>query len=327
MANYNNNYNVAKTANEIAAKQPFSTFMKTVGNKLVANTINDEKRRNQFIANIVSAVSTNPTLQECDKTSIVAAALQAEALHFPINNSLGYVYLVPFNDKKKGKVAQFMISYKGYIQLAIRSGYYKALEVTDVREGELAAYNPLKGQTFNWCNNYEERLSKRVIGYVARLELVNGFAKEIYWTYEAMLDHADKYSQAFSKNAVFNDNPNKCKVSYEDYLAGKYNSDDEWKYSSYWYKDFQEMAYKTMLRQLLSKWGIMSVEMQEAYVNDQAAFDEAGNRDYIDSNVAYNKTQEEQKEMGKTEIPQAPTPQPTPQPTTADDVDIEWMNE
>lgn len=319
------NYNVAKaTANQVGqAQQPFSTFMKNVGIKLVANTITDSKRKTQFIANLVSAVSNNPTLQDCDQVSVVAAALQAEALHFPINNALGYVYLVPFNDKNSGmKKAQFQIGYKGYIQLAIRSGQYKSLEVTDVREGELAKFNPLTGQEFNW-KDYSERISLPVIGYVARLELVNGFSKEIYWTYEKMLDHADKYSQAFSKNAVVSQYPKKCKVSYDDYLAGNYPKEDEWKYSSFWYKDWQEMAYKTMLRQLLSKWGIMSVEMQEAFINDQAAFDENEKRDYIDSQQAFNNVAAEQdQQMG------AETPNYEDAPTTpAQDSIPDWMND
>ena len=116
----------------------FSTFMSTVGTKLVANTLQDKERQNQFIANIVSAVSSNKQLAECDQVSVLSAALQAEAMKFPINNSLGYVYLVPFNDKKSGmKKAQFQIGYKGYIQLAIRSGQYKDINVVEVKEGEV----------------------------------------------------------------------------------------------------------------------------------------------------------------------------------------------
>lgn len=256
-------------ANEIA-KASFSTFMQTTGNKLVANTLQDEKRRTQFVANIISAVSSNPTLKECDQVSIVSAALQAESLHFPINNSLGYVYLVPYNDKKKGKVAQFQIGYKGYIQLAIRSGQYKSINVVEVKEGELGEYDPLNGQKFNWIKDYEKRKAAKTIGYVGQFELVNGFKTQLYISYEEMLDHADTYSQAFSKD------------TYLQVQNGTYKG-EAWKLSSYWYKDFDSMSKKTVLRQLLSKWGIMSVEMQDAYIKDQAELKANGDYDYIDS--------------------------------------------
>ena len=249
----------------------FSTFMSTVGTKLVANTLQDKERQNQFIANIVSAVSNNKQLAECDQVSVLSAALQAEALKFPINNSLGYVYLVPFNDKKTGmKKAQFQIGYKGYIQLAIRSGLYKDINVCEVREGELASFNPLTGPRYNWIEDYEKRKNAKVIGYSAMLELTSGFHKEIFWRYEAMLDHADEYSQAFNKS------------DYQRLLRGEIPANEMWKYSSFWYKNFDEMAKKTVLRQLLSKWGIMSVEMQDAYVKDQATL-EGERPNYVDS--------------------------------------------
>lgn len=267
-------------ANEIA-KASFSTFMQTTGNKLVANTLQDEKRRTQFVANIISAVSSNPTLKECDQVSIVSAALQAESLHFPINNSLGYVYLVPFNDKKTGiKKAQFQIGYKGYIQLAIRSGQYKDINVVEVKEGELGEFDPLNGQKFNWIKDYEKRKSAKTIGYVGQLELVNGFKKQLYISYDEMLDHADTYSQAFSKD------------TFLQVQNGTYKG-EAWKLSSFWYKDFSQMAKKTVLRQMLSKWGIMSVEMQDAYIKDQAELKANGDYDYIDSREYTSGTTEE----------------------------------
>lgn len=249
----------------------FSTFMSTVGTKLVANTLQDKERQNQFIANIVSAVSSNKQLAECDQVSVLSAALQAEAMKFPINNSLGYVYLVPFNDKKSGmKKAQFQIGYKGYIQLAIRSGQYKDINVVEVKEGEVGEFNPLDGQQFNWIQNYELRKSKKTVGYVGQFELTTGFKKQFYMSYDEMLDHADEYSQAFNKS------------DYARLQRGEIPANEMWKYSSFWYKNFDEMAKKTILRQLLSKWGIMSVEMQDAYVKDQATL-EGEKPNYVDS--------------------------------------------
>lgn len=269
--NYNGN-NLAKTNNQVGqTQQGFGQFMATVGNKLVESTLQDPTRKQQFVANLVTAVANNPTLRECDQLSVVSAALQAEALHFPINNSLGYVYLVPFNDKKRGcKVAQFQIGYKGYIQLAIRSGQYKSINVVEVKEGELGEYDPLNGQSFHWIKDYATRKAAKTIGYVGQFELVNGFKTQLYISYEEMLDHADTYSQAFSAE------------TYKQLIAGTYKG-EAWKLSSFWYKDFDSMSKKTVLRQLLSKWGIMSVEMQEAFIKDQTEMKENGDYEYIDN--------------------------------------------
>lgn len=281
-------------------RSSFSNFMANVGNKLVSNVLEDPKRKQQFVANLVSAVSSNPTLQECNQVSIVSAALQAESLHFPINNSLGYVYLVSFNKteynpatKKRevvDKTAQFQIGYKGYIQLAIRSGQYKDISVVEVKEGELGSYDPLNGQKFNWIQDYEKRKALNTIGYVGQIELVNGFKKQLYISYEEMLDHADKYSQAFNK---------------ADYIAiqnGTYKG-EKWKVSSFWYSSFDDMAKKTVLRQLLSKWGIMSVEMTEAYIKDQSEIKEDSSYNYIDAKETYEKVEEQkEKEMASIKV-------------------------
>ena len=267
----NNKNNLARTNNQVGqTQQSFGQFMQTTGNKLVEASLQDPVRRQQFVANLVTAVANNPTLRECDKLSVVSAALQAESLHFPINNQLGYVYLVPYNDKILGKIVQLQIGYKGYIQMAIRSGYYEDINVVEVKEGELGAFDPLNGQKFNWIQDYDKRKAAKTIGYVAKLKLVTGFSKEIFWKYEAMLDHADTYSKAFSRE------------TYQQLQNGTYKG-EAWKLSSFWYKAFDEMAKKTLLRQLLSKWGIMSVEMQEAYIKDQAEMKENGDYEYIDN--------------------------------------------
>lgn len=293
-----------RTNQAVAEKRPaFSNFMATTGNKLIANVLEDPKRKQQFVANLVSAVSSNPTLQECNQASIVSAALQAESLHFPINNSLGYVYLVPFNKteynpqtKKReivDKTAQFQIGYKGYIQLAIRSGQYKDISVVEVKEGELGGYDPLNGQKFNWVQDYEKRKELKTIGYVGQIELVNGFKKQLYISYEEMLDHANTYSQAFDKE-------NYKKLQKGEKILDENGKDMSWKLSSFWYKSFDEMAKKTVLRQLLSKWGIMSVEMTEAYVKDQTEVQTDGSYDYIDAKTEYVKVEEKKEEQMAT---------------------------
>ena len=127
-----------------------------------------------------------------------------------------------------------------------------------------------------------ERENAPTIGYYAMFEYTNGFKKAMYWSKEKMLAHADKYSKAFHVKAVENRNPKYSRVSYEDFLAGKYPEGDAWKYSSFWYKDFDGMAYKTMLRQLISKWGIMSIDLIQAIDADMAVIREDGTADYVE---------------------------------------------
>lgn len=270
-------------------KPKFSVVLQTDAiQKLINNTLGDPKKAQRFVTAISSAVATNPALQECDSYSIINSALLGETLNLSPSPQLGHYYMVPFNDKKKGKVATFELGYKGYIQLAIRTGQYKSINVIDVKEGELIKFDRLSENIeLNFIDDEDEREKLPTIGYCAMFELVNGFRKTIYWTKKKMLHHADKYSQAFNLNAI----TGKCpKVSYADYEAGKVSSDDLWKYSSFWYKDFDGMAFKTMLRQLISKWGIMSIELQTAFNNDMAFKDESGITSYVeeDTNVNYS---------------------------------------
>lgn len=155
------------------------------------------------------------------------------------------------------------------------------MDVFEIREGEYLGRDQNTGKyKFMFYADDDIRESKPVIGYMAYFEYLNGFTKTLYWSKTKMLKHADKYSQAFSLEATTGKYP---KVSYADYEAGKVGEKDLWKYSSYWYKDFDGMAFKTMLRQLISKWGIMSIEMQEAYTKDMAEIKENGDYEYIDS--------------------------------------------
>lgn len=234
------------------------------------------ERGQRFITAITSAVNTNSSLKECTPDSIFYAALLGETLNLSPSPQLGQYYLVPFNDKKKGKIAQFQLGYKGYIQLAIRTGIYKDIDVIEIREGEYKGRNKTTGKhQFEFIDDEDIRESKLIIGYMAYFEQLNGFSKTIYWTKDKMIRHADKYAPAFNMNAT------KDKVSYQDFIDKKYPKQDEWKYSSFWYKNFDQMAFKTLLRQLISKWGNMSIEMQRAYDSDQAIIHEDGSREYI----------------------------------------------
>lgn len=245
--------------------------------KLINNTLTDPKRAGRFIASISSAVATNPSLQECDAGTILSSALLGEALGLSPSPQLGQYYLVPYKKKDiHGNVvsvtAQFQLGYKGYIQLAIRSGQYKKINVIAIKEGELKHFDPLN-EEIECCliEDEESREKAPTVGYYAMFEYLNGFRKAIYWSREKMEAHADRFSQAFSIDA------------YRKIQRGEIPEKDMWKYSSFWYKDFDAMAFKTMLRQLISKWGIMSIEMQQAVEDDMTVQHEDGSKEYVDN--------------------------------------------
>lgn len=266
-------------SNQMMAQQPqqmkFSDMISTKGYQAMLNkSLRDPARINRFVASITSAVATNTELQKCDPSTVLSAALLGESLKLSPSPQLGQFYMVPFKNKAKYEKdgtmikpettdAQFVLGYKGYIQLALRSGYYKHLNVMSVKAGELISWDPLTEEiSLNLIQDDTEREAAPTIGYVAMFEYLNGFSKTIYWSREKMVSHADKYSPAFSAKAT----TGKCpKVSFDDYCAGNYPKSDSWKYSSFWYKDFDGMAFKTMLRQLISKWGVMSIDLQKAY--------------------------------------------------------------
>ena len=249
-------------SNTLTNRQPkFSVAIKSEAyQNLINNTLRDSKRANRFIANIMTAVSANPTLQECEASTILSAGLLGETLNLSPSPQLGQFYLVPFNDKNKGKTAQFQLGYKGYIQLAIRSGYYKKLNVLAIKKDELIKYDPLNEEIeVELIEDDEVRENAETIGYYAMFEYENGFRKTLYWSKKKMHQHALKYSQGYRSDVRNN-------TQY-----------------TFWSKDFDGMAYKTMLRQLISKWGIMSIDMQEAYTKDQSVIDKDGNYSYVDN--------------------------------------------
>lgn len=236
----------------------------------VKNQINNViggKNGQRFISSIVSAVNNNHQLAECTNQSILSGALLGESLKLSPSPQLGQYYLVPFNDRQKGKVAQFQLGYKGYIQLAIRSGQYKKLNVSAIKEGELIKFNPLTEEIdVRLIEDEDVRENTPTIGYYAMFEYINGFRKAIYWSKAKMENHAKKYSAGYSRDLQHG-------TQY-----------------TFWSKDFDAMAYKTMLRQLISKWGIMSIDMQNAIESDMAVINEDGSKDYVDN--AENKPSE-----------------------------------
>lgn len=208
-----------------------------------------EDKANGFTTSLLNMVNGDPNLAEAQPMSIITSAMVAATLDLPIDKNLGYAYIVPFRDWKKGneKVAQFQLGYKGYIQLAQRSGQYLALNVTEVYEGELKSWNRLTEQ-FEFDPNGKE--SDEVIGYVAYFKLVNGFEKTVYWTKQQVESHRIKHNKAKNKEQL----------------------------TGVWKSDYDAMAQKTVLKAMLSKWGILSIEMQKAVTTDETVqeLDEKG---------------------------------------------------
>lgn len=253
--------------NSLAKQQKPTSFAQFIKSDAVMNslskTLGSETKKSTFVTSLVSAVNQNTALSECNQNSIISGALLGESLGLSPSPQLGHYYLVPFKDKNKGSVATFQLGYKGYLQLAIRSGQYKTINVLAIKDGELVKYDPLlETIEVNLIEDEEERENAETIGYYAVFELVNGFRKSIYWSKKKMEQHALRYSAGYRAKKGF----------------------------TFWEKDFDSMAYKTMLRQLISKWGIMSIELQNAYKNDMS-FKETLNEDeevqYFDNDVKY----------------------------------------
>lgn len=252
--------------NTLAAQKPkFSMVIKSdTYQNLIKQTLGNPKKAERYTAAIMSAVATNPQLQNCEAKTILSGSLLAESLNLAHSPQLGQYYLVPFKVKAKNGIpehfdATFILGYKGYLQLAIRSGNYKKINVMEIKEGELVSYNPFDEDiVLNPIQDVDEREKTPTIGYYAMFEYTNGFKKVIYWSKAQMLAHADRYSPAFNK------------ASYEKLLNGEIPDRDLWKYSSFWYKDFDSMAKKTLIRQLISKWGVMSTEMVQAIDTDNS---------------------------------------------------------
>ena len=279
-----NNSLVKSKGNQRLGITAFLNSEKVLGNiEQALGTVNKQR----FITSVISAVNNNTALSECTNQSILSGALLGESLKLSPSPQLGQYYLVPFKDKNKGKVAQFQLGYKGYIQLAIRSGQYKKLNVLAIKEGELIKFDPLTEEIeVKLIDDEEAREQAETIGYYAMFEYTNGFVKAIYWSKKKMEAHALKYSQGYAADK-------KKGTSY-----------------TFWSKDFDGMAYKTMLRQLISKWGVMSIEMQNAIDSDMAVINEDGTKDYVDNELdvidaEIIEVQEEKEESSVNEVNQA----------------------
>lgn len=195
-----------------------------------------DKKAPQFMSSILNLVNSDDSLRDAEPMSVISAAMMAATLDLPINKNLGYAWIIAYKDRNRGgiPIAQFQMGYKGYIQLALRTGQYRAINAIEIREGELINWNPL---TEVLEIDFTARKSDAVIGYAGYFELINGFKKTVYWTKQQIENHRIRFNKSRDKNAL----------------------------TGVWLTDYDSMALKTVIRNMLAKWGILSVEMQEAY--------------------------------------------------------------
>lgn len=234
-------------------------------NQMVSATPTQDHLRNvlgakapQFVCNLTSLVANSTQLQQCEPVSLMYAALKATSLELPFDSNLGFAYVIPFwSGKNKRYEGQFQIGYKGFIQLALRSGQFTTLNVREVREGEIVGEDFVTGEMQFKALPADERLNAPVIGYMAFFRLVNGFSKMFYMSKEEMTAHATRYSQTYSN--------------------------DKTKSGSKWSTDFDAMARKTALKMLLSKYAPMSIQMLDAIQADQAVIGKDDKYTYIDN--------------------------------------------
>ena len=239
-------------------------FNQTITNPSTQKYLSDVlgERKGSFVNNLTALVANNAALQECQPLTIMFAALKATALNLPLENSLGMAYCIPYKDNKKGvSVAQFQIGYKGFKQLALRSGQFAIIpNATDIKEGELKHRNRLTGECkFEFIEDEAERAKAKTIGYASYFKLLNGAESTFYMSVEEMQAHAMRYSQTY-----------KSKL---DYVRN----------SSKWTTDFNDMALKTVIKLNLSKNAPLSVEMQDAIRADQSVMYKDGEYNYIDN--------------------------------------------
>jgi len=213
-----------------------------------------EKRATQFIASVIQVANSSSLLSKAEPVSVFNAAAMAATLDLPLNNSLGFAYIIPYNNRQPDgttkTVAQFQIGYKGFIQLALRSGQFQTVSAAPVYEGQLVSQNPLTGFEFDW----ENKKSDSLLGYAGYFKLINGFEKTIFMTVDQLNKHGKRFSKTYSKS------------------------------NSLWQNDFESMAIKTVIKLLLSKYAPLSIEMQSAVIADQSLVNNFETQDvsYID---------------------------------------------
>lgn len=243
---------MARAVNKLVANEnEVSTGVPALKSALATQAIKKQiksllgDRSGHFMMAIVQVVEGTPQLQQAEPQSIINAAIASAVLNLPIEKNLGFAYIVPYKDREKGMIAQFQLGYKGYIQLALRSGEYKYINAIEVKEGEIKNYNMLTGELeLEFIEDMDKRLEAKTVGYASYIEFNNGFRNTLFMTESQMKNHAKRYSQSYQYDVNYN------------------------KKNSNWSKNFEAMALKTVLKLNISKYGALSVEIQKALQTD-----------------------------------------------------------
>lgn len=261
--------------NQLATKQasPVVAFKNYLNSgsvqALLANRLSSEKIKTDFMNSVIEVVTGSPELQACTPQSILAESLKAASIHLPLNKALGRCYVVPF--KNKGvPTATMVIGYKGYIQLAKNSGHYRNINADVVFEGQITYRNHLTGE----IRIDHEPTSDKVVGFFAYIEELNGFNKTLYMSIDQMAHYAKTYVTYLKFNNKITEDTLKQKMQYHATHGPEQGIG--------WMSDSVTMAKKTCLRQLLTKWGDLSIEQQEAIAND-VSWDSTMSRDEEDA--------------------------------------------
>lgn len=245
--------------NEVVKKpqtglQKFNAMLENTRTQEYLTNVLGEKKQT-FVSNMVALVSNNKALSECDPSTIMFSCLKATALGLPLDPALAMAWVLPYRDNKNNTtVATFQLGAKAYTQLALRTAQYKKINVRDVREGEIVGEDFVSGE-MQFKKLEKDREKASIVGYVAMFELTNGFSKQLYMSNEEIDAHAKRFSQTYRKG-----------------------------YGLWADKDMRpKMAEKTVLKLLLSKWGVLSVEMEQAIKSDSAVLGENNSVRYVDN--------------------------------------------
>ena len=236
---------------QVQAPVKSKTLRELFNNPIIKTKIEQLVGKNSatFATSVMQIANSNTMLRTADPTSIFNAACMAATLNLPLQNGLGFAYIVPFKNNKERKVeAQFQIGYKGFIQLAQRSGQFKRLVALPVYKNQLLKKDFINGFEFDW--EQEPEKDENPIGYYAYFKLVNDFSAELYMSHDDIVKHAQRYSQTFKKGF------------------------------GVWHDNFEAMALKTVMKLLLSKQAPLSVEMQQAVLADQAVVKDVENQEF-----------------------------------------------
>lgn len=281
-------------------------FTKSINSSYVQNQLKQVLGKNAgtFATSLVEVFTNDTQLQKCDQKKVIQEAIKAATLKLPLNKQLGYAYILVFNNwdevsRRRRLTPQIVLGYKGYIQLAMRTGQYKNINADAVYEGEMVGRDKLSGA----IDLSGDKISEKVVGYFAHFETVNGFSKTLFMSLGEMAGYALKFSPSFKRNAEKNPLPTVdalCDMANDQAVNGPQQGKVGWE------GDFNSMAIKTVLRRLLSKYGYLSIEMMSALVEDEPTAAEQRNEENNETKPVFDAQAVEIKEEESKPVEDCP---------------------